>query len=253
MFTLTYNEFSILWNGEKLPLFKPSRGLRQGDPLSPYLFVLCLEKLSHLINEAVSMGQWIPLSITSRGPHLSHVCFADDIVLFVEASTAQLSSMMAILNSFCDASGEKVSLAKSKILVSKNVPHWQALSISAPCAIPLTDDLGKYLGATMINERVTKLTYNSLISRTQARLNSWAKKDLSMAGRVTLLNSLIITMKSYLIQTSLFPDNIIKEIEKIMRGFLWGDTVDKRKLHTISWDKVCLPKDHGVLKNGLSF
>lgn len=80
MFTASSNSFSILWNGEKLPAFKPSRGLRQGDPLSPYLFVLCLEKLSHLINDAVCSGQWIPLSITRQGPHLSHVCFADDIV-----------------------------------------------------------------------------------------------------------------------------------------------------------------------------
>lgn len=85
----------------------------------------------------------------------------------------------------------------------------------------------------MRNGRVTKLTYGSLLSRTQARLNSWAKKHLSMAGRVTLINSVISALPSYLMQTTLLPDNVIKDFEKLMRGFLWGDSSEKRKLHTL--------------------
>lgn len=75
----------------------------KGDWNPPYLFLLCLEKLSHLINDAVSKGLWKPFAITSQGPFLSHVCFADDIVLFCEASKPQLDVMMSIINSFCES------------------------------------------------------------------------------------------------------------------------------------------------------
>ncbi|OMO56447.1 hypothetical protein COLO4_35642 [Corchorus olitorius] len=94
----------------------------------------------------------------------------DDLVLFGEASTEQLDVMMGVLNSFCDASGEKISLAKSKILVSSNIDHGRAMDLSSYCGIPLTDDFGKYLGAPMIQGRVTKATYNALVSRAQSRL-----------------------------------------------------------------------------------
>lgn len=112
MFIVTSNNFAILWNKEQLPFFAPSRGLRQGDPLSHYLFVLCLEKLSHLKNEEVRQGNWKPIEVTRSGPSISHVCFADDIMLFGEASEAQLNTMMRVLDTFCLASGSKVSLQK---------------------------------------------------------------------------------------------------------------------------------------------
>lgn len=93
---------SLFYGMEKSFLRLSRQGVfDRGIHYPPYLFFLCLEKLSHFINEAVERGQWIPLSITSRGPHLSHVCFADDIVLFGEASTSQLSCMTSILDSFC--------------------------------------------------------------------------------------------------------------------------------------------------------
>lgn len=69
----------LLWNGEKTEPFSPARGLRQGDPLSPYLFVLCIERLCHQIEVAVGQGEWKPISLSRGGPKLSHVCFANDI------------------------------------------------------------------------------------------------------------------------------------------------------------------------------
>jgi len=65
--------YSILWNGNKLPSFKPTHGLRQGDPLSPYLFIICMEKLFVAINSAVNQGDWDPIQITNGGPQISHL------------------------------------------------------------------------------------------------------------------------------------------------------------------------------------
>ena len=80
----------LVWNGTRLQSFVPSRGLRQGDPLSPYLFVLCMEKLSVLIQEKVNNGVWKPVKVTRGGLGISHLFYADDIMLFARATTSQL-------------------------------------------------------------------------------------------------------------------------------------------------------------------
>ncbi|CAA7060939.1 unnamed protein product [Microthlaspi erraticum] len=111
----------LLWNGEKSEPFVPLRGLRHGDPLSPYLFVLCLERLCHLIDTSMVRGEWKPIRLSRGGPQLSHICFADDLILFAEASFSQIKIIRRILERFCEASGQKVSLEKSKIFFSGNV------------------------------------------------------------------------------------------------------------------------------------
>jgi len=79
MFSLESNRLSILWNGDSLPAFSPGRGLCQGDPLSPYLFILVMEKLSHMIQRAVGNGSWKPFRLSQGGLSLSHLFFADDL------------------------------------------------------------------------------------------------------------------------------------------------------------------------------
>jgi hypothetical protein len=91
MHCVTSSTFSILWNGNKMPPFKPTHGLRQGDPLSPYLFIICMEKLSISINNAVLQGNWEPIRMSATSPHLSHLLFADDVLLFTKAKKSQLS------------------------------------------------------------------------------------------------------------------------------------------------------------------
>lgn len=76
----------VLWNGEALEEFTPSRGIRQGDPISPYLFVLCIERLFQAIETKVNEGRWIPIQVSRGGPKISHLAFADDLIFFTEAS-----------------------------------------------------------------------------------------------------------------------------------------------------------------------
>lgn len=102
---VTGPEMNLLWNGERTSSFKPMRGLRQGDPLSPYLFVLCMERLCHMIDRSVMEKKWKPISLSRGGPKLSHVCFADDLILFAEASVSQISIIRQTLEGFCNASG----------------------------------------------------------------------------------------------------------------------------------------------------
>lgn len=111
----------MLWNGEALEEFSPSRGIRQGDPLSPYLFVLCIEKLFQMINLEVEEGTWRPIKFVRGGPALSYLAFADDVLLFAEASEEQVLLITKTLDLFCRCLGQKISESKSRIYFSNNV------------------------------------------------------------------------------------------------------------------------------------
>lgn len=135
-----------MWNGEATPSFPTTRSVRQRDPISPYLFVLCLERLDHCIDKAVGSGAWKPIQILRGGPKISHLLFADDILLFAEASIGQLRMVKNCLDKFCSASEQRVSVAKSKIFVSSNVRGDLERQLSDVSGIPSTRDLGNYSG-----------------------------------------------------------------------------------------------------------
>lgn len=115
------SNLSILWNGAKTEKLKPSRRLRQGDPLSLYLFVMCMEKLALFIQSKVDCGAWKPIHVSKGRPALSHLLFADDVLLFCEASVQQVQVVMRALDEFCQASCLKVNVAKSKAMCSRRI------------------------------------------------------------------------------------------------------------------------------------
>lgn len=84
MHCVSATSLSLKWNNEKLPNFAPKRGSRQDDPLPPYFFLLCMEKLAIFINELVRVSRWQPISITRHGPKVSHLIFVDDCLLFTK-------------------------------------------------------------------------------------------------------------------------------------------------------------------------
>ena len=136
---------SILWNDKKLDWFRPSRGIRQGDAISPYLFLLCMERLGHIIGQAVEEGRWKPIKLSRHGPTFSHIFFVDDL-LFAEASPSQMDTIMECLNTFCSASGQKISLPKSSIAFFVDVDKEVACRISASSKISISTNLAMYLG-----------------------------------------------------------------------------------------------------------
>lgn len=118
---VTVVDTNVLWNGSKSDYFSPECGVRQGDPISPYLFVMCLDKLSHIISDAVDRGEWRPLKAGRLGPSISFLMFADDLLLFGQANSRQLQCVLQVLNDFCDALGQRVSRDKTSIYFSRNV------------------------------------------------------------------------------------------------------------------------------------
>lgn len=121
MDAISSSTMQILWNRVPSNSFKPVRGIRQGCPLSPYLFVLCMEWLGHLFRSEITNGRWHPIRLFRSGPDLSHLFFADDLVILGKVEMDQVLLLKEILNSFCDFFGHKISSMKSNIFFSKGV------------------------------------------------------------------------------------------------------------------------------------
>lgn len=147
MACVTSVSMQLLWNGAISKSFIPTRGFRQGDPLSPYLFILHMEKLGHLIDVAVEQNDWEPLMLSRRGLGLSHLFFADDLLLFCRANDSGADCLKKVLNTFCYFASHRVNKLKTHVFFSSNVKNEEAMGICSKLGFTRTTDLGIYLGA----------------------------------------------------------------------------------------------------------
>ncbi|KAE8707428.1 hypothetical protein F3Y22_tig00110384pilonHSYRG00841 [Hibiscus syriacus] len=237
----------VLWNGAMSASFNPSRGLRQGDPLSVYLFVMCMERLGHAITGVVNNGRWKPIRLCRNGPALSHLFFADDLVLLDEASIEQCDVIRGILELFCKSSGQKINMQKTTIYYSKNVDLDLKNSISASFGFQEVQNLGKYLGVPLLHSRITKASYSYIVSRVRDKLTRWKEKSLSLAGRITLAKIVLSVIPSYSMQSTMLPKGICEEIERLIQGFIWGRTENRGGVPLVHWENICKPTVNGGL------
>ena len=140
---------SILFNGETLDPIFPSRGIRQGDPISPYLYILCMDYLGQLIEEKGSGNLWHPVKASQSGPTFSHLFFADDLILFAKADGVNSVAIRDVLDTFYSISSEMVSEAKSKVYFYPNVDKDTRESLCDILGFASTPFLGKYLGFSL--------------------------------------------------------------------------------------------------------
>ncbi|KAJ0442317.1 putative RNA-directed DNA polymerase [Helianthus annuus] len=246
MSCVTSASYSISINGEIHGYFKGQRGLRQGDPISPYLFTLVMEVLTSILQHAAATSSVFRFHNNCKRQKIMNLCFADDLFLFARADFHSVKIIMDSLNSFRDMSGLVPSLSKSSSFFC-NVParvKTQILSL-----VPFTEGALpiKYLGVPLIASRLLKSDCKVLVDRISKRLLDWKTKFLSFAGRLQLINSVLAAMYSYWAAVFCLPVSIIKSIERIMKDFLWQHGSTGSKVAKVAWKDVCLPKCEGGL------
>lgn len=225
--------------------FFPSRGLRQGDPISPLLVVIAIERLSHCIQDAVNNGTWCPLKFGRGGPSISHLLFTDDILLVAEATSSNAHVISDIIDTFGSFTGQTVNKGKVCVLFSPNTPSAVAEAISTQLGIVKTDNLGRYLGIPIISGRKGKEDFSFLVDKVRSKLSGRKAYSLSQAGRISLTQSSIFMHPKLCMQTCKLPASICDEIERLCRDFIWASTPEARKHHLISWETICTPKEEG--------
>lgn len=238
---------SVLVNEIPTDYFVPSRGIRQGDPLSPYIFIICMEVLSLMIHEATENLSWIPFSMGRKRVPISHLLFYDDIMLFGEVSVGTTASLRNILDSFCQISGQTISIEKSMMLFSKNTHIGDRYLFCEAVHIQGSNDINPYLGFSLSGSRPTKTSVKFIMNKITGKLSSWKSKFLTKAGRLCLISSTLNTVPNYYMQCLLLPESILKAINSCLAKFLWGKDHDKKGLHLINWGTISKPKEGGGL------
>lgn len=151
MLCVTSVNYSVLLNQDPVGPILPGRGLHQGDPLSPYLFILVAEGLTALIHRAVTTGELHGVQICRNAPILTHLLFANDCFLFFRATHGEVTIMQRILNTYEAASGQAINFAKSEVSFSSNVSQDDRQRLASVLGVQLSMGVGKYLGvASMV-------------------------------------------------------------------------------------------------------
>uniref|UniRef100_A0A2N9F0T2 Reverse transcriptase domain-containing protein n=1 Tax=Fagus sylvatica TaxID=28930 RepID=A0A2N9F0T2_FAGSY len=247
-FCISTARFSILVNRCPSGFFRSSRGLRQGDPLSPLLFVIVMEALSRLLDRAVREGLFSGFLVgTSAGNSLmlSHLLFADDTLIFCGADSDQVTNLRHVFTWFEAVSGLKINLSKSEIVPIGDVLHIVELMQILGCKqsfLPL-QYLGLPLGASFKKQTI----WNPVLERVEKRLASWKRLYLSKGGKLTLIKSTLSSIPTYFL--SLFPilARVANRLEKLQRDFLWCGMEEKQKFHLVNWSQICAPLRYGGL------
>ena len=217
--------------------------MRQGDLLSPLLFLIMMEVFNKIMKRAKGAGLLRGFRADgSRGEGVcvSHLLFVDDTILVCDADEEQILNVRMLL-CFQAVTGLKVNTPKSEIVPIGEVPNVHVLAEILGCPIeslPMTY-LGMPLGASFKSPTV----WNPILERTERKLAEWKKMYLSKGGRLTLLKSTLSSLPTYFLSLFTIPTHVANKIERLQRDFLWGDS----KTHLVGWDKVCAPLECGGL------
>jgi hypothetical protein len=175
--------FSILFNGEQLKEFKPTRGIRQGDPISPYLFLLCAEGLSCMLKGEQINQDVQGIQISQTAPKINHLLFADDCLLFFKADARNAQAVQESLTKYCQASGQKVNLAKSSIFFSKRCKQTIRDNIKSITQVENESLSAKYLGLPTEVERTTNGAFKYLKDKVWNKIQGCIEQTLSAGGK----------------------------------------------------------------------
>lgn len=209
----------VLLNGIPGPNFVHRRGLRQGDPLSPYLFILAIDTLHKLFELATEQGELSPLR--GRQAKLRLSLYADDAVIFSHPQQGDVQTVMTIMQKFGEATGLCINVGKCSVAtiwcqeidLEPVLAAFQGVRVNFPIA---------YLGLPLTLGRLKLVHLQPILDSTKARLSGWQGQLLSPRGRRELVRSVLSSIPIYLLTALKCPKQFIKELDKSRRRFLWA-------------------------------
>ncbi|XP_050386353.1 uncharacterized protein LOC126802719 [Argentina anserina] len=232
---------------EWLGYFYLTRGLRQGDPLSPYLFLIISEVLSVRLTKAVHEESLVGIKLTRKSPTLSHLFFADDSLFFIKATLSNVKQLLVIFKAYCTTSGQVISVEKSSVYFSPNTPEQMVLLISEMMGFAPVIDPGKYLGMPSLWGRSKKDALGYIMDRVKKKVVGWKQKTLSWAGKEVLIKAVATAIPAYPMSCFKLPIGVCESINLVLGNFWWGSNDTSNRIHWKSWNFLCKPKDDGGL------
>lgn len=221
--------YSFLVNRVPTEFLMPSRGLRQGDPLSPYLFLLCAEGLGAMINHTYSFGLLWGISIARDAPPITHLFFTDDSIIFTQASYNDAVVVSNILRKYKDLSRQKINLDKCEISFSNKLLSHCRQEIKNVLGFVEVSYHGKYLGLPMVFDKSKKVSFASVKDRVSKKLQGWKENLLSRAGKEILIKAIVQAIPTFAMSCFKLPTGLCKDIESLICRF-GGEFLKRGKL-----------------------
>lgn len=189
--------YYILLNGKAGSYFKPTRGLPQGDPLSPFLFLFVNDVLSKMLTKPPQSHLLHPVQLTPGGTGISHLFFADDSLFFLEAKLQNCEHLSDILHTYCSASGQLINVEKSSLYFSPNTP-WQITHLlSSILQMQVVSNPEKYLGLPTIWGRSKRSALSYIKEVISRKLQTWKQLTLSSSRKETLIKAVATAIPAY--------------------------------------------------------
>ncbi|GKD54100.1 reverse transcriptase [Tanacetum coccineum] len=219
---ITTYELEFMVNGDSVEIIKPQRGIRQRYPISTYLFIIVADVLSRQISRALYLGILSGIKMARNFPLISHIFFADDSLFFLKASHAECGTLISILNSYCEASGQTVNFQKSSAFFSPNTSSSLRDDICGDLHVHQIDPKAKYLGLPFIFGQKKAEMFGFLLDRVLQKMKGWKQKILSQLGREVLIKSVIQAIPTYAMQCFILPSSLLNKLTAYVRRFFRG-------------------------------
>ncbi|KAK2401903.1 hypothetical protein QL285_051464 [Trifolium repens] len=246
MLAVTTVSYKFNIQGRYTSFMKAKCGLRQGDPISPLLFVIVMEYLHRTLHQLIYVPDF---NFHSKCEQLGiiNLSFADDLLIFTRGDAKSVELVMAKLHNFSRFTGLFINPSKCKVYYYGGVnEHIKAvvrqITSFTDGSLPF-----RYLGIPLTSKKLSIHHYLPLIDRIVDRVRNWSAKLLSHAGRLQLIRSVTFVVANYWMQCLPLPKNVIHKINAICRSFLWSGGAVITKKSPVAWDHVCAPKAHGGL------
>ncbi|XP_010495306.1 PREDICTED: uncharacterized protein LOC104772378 [Camelina sativa] len=247
MFCISSVEYKVLINGQPNGRIVPARGLRQGDPLSPYLFILCTEVLIANIRKAEADKRITGIKVANKCPQITHLLFADDSLFFYKADKEQCGVVLAILKQYEAVSGQQINFAKSSIQFGHTVDERVQTELHGVLGITNLGGMGSYLGIPeSLGGSKTKV-FSYVRDRLQSRTTGWSVKLLSKGGKEVMVKSVATAVPTFVMSCYRLPKTITSKLTSAVAKFWWSSNGQSGGMHWIAWERLCCSKQMGGL------
>jgi hypothetical protein len=219
-----------MFNGKRVDEFKHCCGIRQGDHISPYLFLLAADGLSCLLKSRVQSPNHGGIQVAPLAPRVNHLLFAYDSLLFFRANGQGASEVTQVLDYYCQASGQRVNCDKPSIFFSKGCPNNVREEVEGILHVPNETLSEKYLGMPSDIGSSKNGAFKYLKDRLWGKVQGWIEKTMSSAGKDVLLKSVAQAVPVYSMSCFKLPRGLCEHLTMMIKQFWWGSKQGQHKL-----------------------
>lgn len=201
-----------------------------------------MEAFIGLLTQTELDGHIHGVQVAAAAPSISHLCFADDTMVFCRATPSEAAALKHILNCYASASGQVINFEKSSMTFSKGMGSSVRDQIANILGVQVVENHDRYLGMPAVIGKSKQQIFSIIRDRVWRKINGWGERSLSSAGKEVLIKAVLQSIPTYIMSCFSLPGYLIRDIEVAIRRF-WWDSGTKKKLAWTSWAKLCQAKD----------